>query len=140
MNERKHITLRVDDDVYSFLKKNSGKNFSRYVEDLIVRGMMNEIGELYDDALKIKQDSENFLFELVMEKIKKELSSQELLLINFCLFLGVDKSYIRDESDRVANENDYAARLRFYNKLSIQLARQQNIESVKIKEWLGMEN
>lgn len=140
MAKTNRITLRLDDDVYELIRRNSGGNLTSYVESLITKGMLTEIGDLYDDALKIKQDSEKFLFEMVMEKIKKELSSQELLLINFCLFLGVDKSYIRDESDRVANENDYAARLRFYNKLIIQLARQQNIESVKIKEWLGMEN
>lgn len=158
MAEKKHITFRVEDDFYRLLKENakssSEKNFTLYLQSLIMRGLTSDIESLYREAVKnseiiyenalyIARDSEKKTkeeeYNLLLSKIDESRSyidTQVNLMVNMCFSEGVDREKIERYSNDVDEENDVSTKAKFVNRLAVELARAKGYDGETIKGWV----
>lgn len=72
----KVLTVRVDSEIYDLIKKNGGNNVSGYTKNLIYKGLMCELDEMFQRANNIPVDSGE---DLSQNNIKKIVTSLDFL-------------------------------------------------------------
>ena len=155
MAEMKHVTVRVEDDIYWFLKKNTKhrkeKNFSDYMRSLIFKGLISDMEESYLKAESVYQNAlhEARSYEITaknkeieqyqkrIDRIKRELDLQQKLLINICYLSGLTDDQIMDASSDVDEAKGFHTNLRFHNKLLVEIAKKKGKSAEIIKGWLS---
>lgn len=154
MSNRKMMAIRIDRDLHDHLTKNAKKNFTSYVESLIVKGLILDVGEIcnnmisraegvYDSALdavknkelEAKEEEYNLLLSKT-DKIRNELEAQVNLLVNICVSEGVPREKIEKYAEDVDEENDLSTKTKFINRLAVELARAKGHEVETIKNWV----
>lgn len=84
----KVIGVRVDQDFYELLKRNGGKNTSEYVKNLIVKGMMCELDEIYQRAENFSIDSNKNLAQNNNDAIMSALNFLQELSVRIAIKHG----------------------------------------------------
>lgn len=154
MSNRKKLDVRIDSDLHAYLTKNAKKNFTSYVESLIVKGLILDVGEIcnsmisraegvYDsalDAVKNKElEAKAEEYNLLLSKIDESRSyidTQVNLMVNMCFSEGVDREKIERYSNDVDEENDVSTKAKFVNRLAVELARAKGYDGETIKGWV----
>lgn len=154
MSNRKLLTIRVDADLHEYLNKNAKKNFTSYVESLIVRGLVLDIDEIcggmlskaekvYENALdavknkelEAKEEEYNLLLSSV-DNIRSQLETQVNLMVNICISEGVPREKIERYAEDVDEENDLSTKIKFINRLTVELAKARGYGNETIKDWV----
>lgn len=99
------IGVRVDADFYDLIKKNSGDNISEYAKNLMISGMVADLGEMYEKANKYSLDSQQDLPQNNSKEITKSLNFLQQLMVNIALKQGFSHDEIK-RFYRVANEEN----------------------------------
>ena len=147
MENRKRLNVRIDSDLYAHLHRQPKKNMTSYVESLIVKGLMMEMGEMYENALNQSQEVyKNALQEARNEKLEslnsklenidEQLEMQADILINLCLSQGAPKERIKKFADEIDENDEVFTKNKFVSRLVIELARANGFSADTIKSWL----
>lgn len=91
----KVVAVRVDQDFYELLKKNGGKNISEYIKNLIVKGMMCELDEIYQRAENFSVDSSSKLSENNDDNIMNALNFLQELAVRIAIKQGYRQEDIK---------------------------------------------
>lgn len=91
----KVVAVRVDQDFYELLKKNGGKNISEYIKNLIVKGMMCELDEIYQRAENFSVDSSSKLSENNDDNIMNALNFLQELTVRIAIKQGYRQEDIK---------------------------------------------
>lgn len=91
----KVVAVRVDQDFYELLKKNGGKNISEYIKNLIVKGMMCELDEIYQRAENFSVDSLSKLSENNDDNIMNALNFLQELTVRIAIKQGYRQEDIK---------------------------------------------
>ena len=91
----KVVAVRVDQDFYELLKKNGGKNISEYIKNLIVKGMMCELDEIYQRAENFSVDSSSELSENNDDNIMNALNFLQELTVRIAIKQGYRQEDIK---------------------------------------------
>lgn len=91
----KVVAVRVDQDFYELLKKNGGKNISEYIKNLIVKGMMCELDEIYQRAENFSIDSSSKLSENNNENVMNALNFLQELAVRIAIKQGYRQEDIK---------------------------------------------
>ena len=148
MENRKRLNVRIDSDLYAHLHRQPKKNMTSYVESLIVKGLMMEMGEMYENALNQSQEVyKNALQEARNEKLEslnsklenidQQLEMQADILINLCLSKGVPKENIKRFVDEIDKKDEVRTKNKFISRLAFELARASGFDLDTIKSWVN---
>lgn len=154
MSIRKKISLRIDPDLYQLLVNNAQNNLTNHVESLIVRGLVLGIDEAYNEALikaervyenaldavknkelEAKKEEYNLLLSSV-DNIRSQLETQVNLMVNICISEGVPREKIERYAEDVDEENDLSTKIKFINRLTVELAKARGYGNETIKDWV----
>lgn len=150
MLNRKKLNVRIQHDLYHHLKVNAPTTMTDYVETLLMNGLMSDISDIYkeaqnryenaialtrNDELKVKE-AEISALKLKIKNSKFNLESEINLMVNFCLSEGVPREKIEKYAEDLNEENELATRLKFINRLTVELAKARGYENVTIKGWV----
>lgn len=154
MSIRKKISLRIDPDLYQLLVNNAQNNLTNHVESLIVRGLVLGIDEAYNEALikaervyenaldavknkelEAKEEEYNLLLSSV-DNIRSQLETQVNLMVNICISEGVPREKIERYAEDVDEENDLSTKIKFINRLTVELAKARGYGNETIKDWV----
>lgn len=144
LKNRTRFSMRIDAELHALLKQRSKGNLTAYVENLMVKGITVDINDMYRTALNItnntiKTTEQNEIRELKKsnEEIKKELSTQSKVLINFCKLEGVTTDELTKLSSDIGEGDDYKSIIRFHNRLLLKLAVLKGHTMENIKNWIN---
>ncbi|MPX16905.1 hypothetical protein [Moraxella catarrhalis] len=87
-SKTKVVAVRVDQDFYELLKRNGGKNISEYIKNLIVKGMMCELDEMYQRAENFAIDSNKNLSQNNQDKVISALNFLQELSVRIAIKQG----------------------------------------------------
>ena len=150
MQNRKKLNIRIDSDLHDFLCKKAPNTLTDYVESLIVNGVITEVSDLYNKAENSYQNAIAFArndelkakeAEIAALKLKIENSNSYLvtevdLIVNLCLSEGVPREKIEKYAKDLDEENELATKLKFINRLTVELARARDYEGDTIRGWV----
>ncbi len=91
----KVVAVRVDQDFYELLKKNGGKNISEYIKNLIVKGMMCELDEIYQRVENFSVDSSSKLSENNDDNVMNALNFLQELTVRIAIKQGYRQEDIK---------------------------------------------
>lgn len=101
----KVISVRVDADFYELIKNHAGKNISEYAKNLMITGMVAEIGEMYEKASKYSLDIQQELPQNNQNEVMQSLNFLQQLMVNVALKQGFSPDDIK-RFYRLANEEN----------------------------------
>lgn len=150
MLNRKKLNVRIAPDLYRHLKENAPTTMTDYVETLLMNGLMSDISDIYKDAqnryenliaLARNDELKSKEAEIADLKLKIKNSSSYLeteidLMVNMCISEGVSREKIKKYSQDVDEEDELATKLKFINRLTVELARARDYKDDTIKGWV----
>lgn len=150
MLNRKKLNVRIAPDLYHHLKENAPTTMTDYVETLIMNGLMSDISDIYKDAqdryensialarndeLKFKE-AEIADLKLKIKNSNSYLETEVNLMVNMCISEGVSREKIEKYAEDLDEENELTTKLKFINRLTVELAKARDYENETIKGWV----
>lgn len=159
MSNRKLLTIRVDTDLHEYLTKNAKKNFTSYVESLIIRGLVLDIDEIcgqmiqraegvYESAMDSVKNKELESKQEELDDLKKEiemiedvLKQQLKLITNFSTNQGVSREVVEDIWDNISEKNDNLdssiyQKIKFTNRVLMKVMMEKGFDRESLKNLL----
>lgn len=84
----KHLTVRIDTEVYELIKRHGGNNVSGYTKSLIYKGLMCELDEIYQRAENFSIDSNKNLAQNNNDAIMSALNFLQELSVRIAIKHG----------------------------------------------------
>lgn len=91
----KHLTVRIDTEVYELIKRHGGNNVSGYTKSLIYKGLMCELDEIYQRAENFSVDSSSKLSENNDDKVMNALNFLQELTVRIAIKQGYRQEDIK---------------------------------------------
>ena len=150
MLNRKKLNVRIAPDLYRHLKENAPTTMTDYVETLLMNGLMSDISDIYKDAqdryenlialarndeLKSKE-AEIADLKLKIKNSNSYLETEVNLMVNMCISEGVPREKIEKYAQDFDEEDELATKLKFINRLTVELARARDYEGDTIRGWV----